>query len=246
MPTIEIFNMIDCVGAPLQSVTDAVPIQQKARVMLRQFSIVRLATARKIVGLPCLIGLAMIGISILPVSGQTMQSDGSKRSAGTYALNADHSKVLFSIGHFFVSSTQGQFTTFDGVLHVEPQATNSGSAVVHVSPASIVTGNSARDEHLRSADFFDVAQFPLITFESTDLTQVSGTTGKLTGKLSLHGVTKAITLNVTLRTPDLGADKLRFSVAGTVKRSDYGMNNYAGVIGDIVTIAVEAEFDKER
>lgn len=246
MPTIEIFNVIYCVGAPFNLSPALFQSSKKARVMLQQFSAIRLTTARKVVGLPCLIGLAMIGIWILPVSGQTTQSDGSKHSVGTYALNADHSKVLFSIGHFFVSSTQGQFTTFDGVLHFEPQATNSGSAIVHVSPASIVTGNSARDEHLRSADFFDVAQFPLITFESTDLTQISGSTGKLTGKLSLHGVTKAVTLNVTLRTPDLGADKLRFSVAGTVKRSDYGMNNYAGVIGDIVTIAVEAEFDKER
>ena len=66
----------------------------------------------------------------------------------------------------------------------------------------------------------------------------------MAGMLTLHGVTRPITLNVTLRTPDLNADRLDFSAAGTLKRSDYGMNNYLSVIGDEVTLDIEAEFDR--
>jgi polyisoprenoid-binding protein YceI len=205
-----------------------------------------LVAARNGSWLPGLIGLTLIGISILPTSAQTSHSDNLKLNGGSYALNIDRSKILFSIGHFFVSSTQGQFTAFDGKLNFESQAAEHGTVTIHVSPGSISTGNGARDEHLRTSDFFDVDKFPLITFESTDLVKTSSSTGKLTGKLFLHGITKPITLIATLRTPDSNADRLNFSVAGTVKRSDYGMNNYMGVIGDYVTLTIDAEFDRER
>jgi polyisoprenoid-binding protein YceI len=66
------------------------------------------------------------------------------------------------------------------------------------------------------------------------------------GTLSLHGVTRPVTLNVTLLTPDLNADRLNFSASTTLKRSDYGMNNYMGVIGDEVTLTIQAEFDREK
>jgi polyisoprenoid-binding protein YceI len=75
---------------------------------------------------------------------------------------------------------------------------------------------------------------------------VSGNAGTLTGSLSLHGVTRPITLHVTLQTPDVNADRLNFSADGTLKRSDYGMNNYPGIIGDEVTLHIEAEFDRNR
>jgi len=83
-------------------------------------------------------------------------------------------------------------------------------------------------------------------FESTNAIQVSSKTGKLTGTLSLHGVTRPVTLNVTLLSPDLNADKLEFSADTTLKRSDYGMTNYLSVIGDELTLTIQAEFDKER
>jgi polyisoprenoid-binding protein YceI len=205
-----------------------------------------LAAARIKLWLPSLIGLTLIGVSMLPAFAQASHSADLKLNGGSYVLNKDHSKILFSIGHFFVSSTQGRFAAFDGNLNFDSQAPEHGAVTIHVSPGSISTGNGARDEHLRTADFFDVTKFPLITFESTDLAKTSSSTGQLTGKLSLHGVTKLTTLNVTLRAPDSNAERLNFSVAGTVKRSEYGMNNYMGVIGDDVTLDIEVEFDRER
>ena len=184
------------------------------------------------------VALALTGVALLPASAQTTGS-------ATYVLSKDHSKINFSIGHFVVSSTEGQFTSFDGKLNFTPQAPERGTVVIHVASASVDTGIGARDDHLRTADFFDAAKFPQITFESTNLVR-SGNSGQLSGMLSLHGVTKPITLNATLRTPDLNADRLDFSVTTKLKRSDYGMTNYLGMIGDDVTLTIEAEFDRER
>jgi polyisoprenoid-binding protein YceI len=183
-----------------------------------------------------LMALSFIGLLVLPTLAQ----------ANAYVLNKDQSKILFSIGHFYVSSTDGQFTAFDGKLNFEAEAPEHGTATIHISPASISTGIAARDDHLRTADFFDAAKFPVATFESTSLDRVTGKSGKMIGTLSLHGVTRPVTLNVTLLTPDLNADRLNFSASTTLKRSDYGMNNYMGVIGDEVTLTIQAEFDREK
>lgn len=186
-------------------------------------------------------GLFLMGLLVLPAFAQTAQPHDN-----VYVLNKDRSKILFSIGHFYVSSTEGQFTTFDGKLNFEPQAPEHGTATIHIAPGSVDTGISARDDHLRTSDFFDAAHFPIATFESTNLIQNSSKTGKLTGTLSLHGVTRPITLNVTLLSRDLNADQLNFSANTTLKRSDYSMTNYLGVIGDDVTLTIEAEFDREK
>jgi polyisoprenoid-binding protein YceI len=161
-------------------------------------------------------------------------------------LNQDRSKILFTIGHFYVSSTDGRFSSFDGTLRFDPAAPEHGTVIIHVAPGSISTGIDARDEHLRTADFFDVARFPSATFESTSLTRNSDKKGKLTGTPSLHGVSRPISLDVTHLTPDPNADRQVFSATGTLKRSDFGMTNYLGVIGDDVTLTIEAEFDRAR
>jgi polyisoprenoid-binding protein YceI len=184
----------------------------------------------------CLCVLAVLSALMLPAFAQA--------SSGAYSLNQDKSKILFTIGHFYVSSTEGKFSSFDGTLKFDPGGPEHGTVTIHVSPGSILTDSAARDEHLRTADFFDVARFPTIVFESTALTRNSGKAGKLTGMLSLHGVSKPISLDVTHLTPDLNADKQIFSATTTFKRSDFGMTNYPGVIGDDVTLNIEAEFDR--
>jgi polyisoprenoid-binding protein YceI len=196
------------------------------------------ATAR-LVGLGMMTGLMVAWA--LPASAQN-----APPMAGAFKLNRDHSKIQFSIGHFYVSTTEGQFTTFDGRLNFAPQAPGQGSVAIQISPGSISTGNDARDEHLRTADFFDVGKFPTAGFESTSLVPVSARTGKLTGMLSLHGMVRPITMTVTLQSPDVNSDRLNFSADGTLRRSDYGMTNYPGIIGHEVTLHIEAEFDRER
>jgi polyisoprenoid-binding protein YceI len=193
-----------------------------------------------------LIGLALLGVLGLPALAQTEHSSTLLSDGARYALKRDQSRISFSIDHFIVSSTRGQFTTFDGTLIFQPQAPEHGKVTVHVSPGSIDTGIAARDDHLRTADFFEIDKFPVATFASTSFVQTAGRAGRLVGLLTLHGVTKPIILDVTLQTADLHADRLKFSATGVLKRSEFGMNNFMGVIGDNVTLTVEAEFDKER
>ena len=195
--------------------------------------------------LPILIGLFLIESSLPPALAQPVLTD-IPAGSNEYILNGGHSRITFSIGHFFVSSTQGQFKTFDGRLSFDPQAPERGSVIIHINPGSIFTNVAARDEHLRSADFFDVTRYPLATFQSVALVKDTNATGKLIGTLSLHGVAKPITLNINFLSADLHADRLDFTAVGTLKRSDYGMNNYRGVIGDEVTLDIEAEFDRKH
>ena len=189
-------------------------------------------------------GILAIALTATCALAQAPRPDESKANA--YSLNRDSSKFRFSIGHFVVSSTQGRFLSFDGTLRFDPQSPDRGTVVIHVAPGSISTDNEARDEHLRSADFFDAQKFPSAMFESTGLVRNPDGTGKVTGTLSLHGASRPITLDVTYRTLDPNADVQRFSATGKLKRSEFGMTNYPGVIGDEVTLNIEAEFDREH
>jgi polyisoprenoid-binding protein YceI len=161
-----------------------------------------------------------------------------------YTLDPAHSSIQFSIGHFFVSSTEGAFMSFDGRLTFPSGAPEHGTVSIHVSPGSINTGIAARDDHLRAADFFDVARFPLATFESSGLVLTGGNNGRLTGLLTLHGVTHPVSLDVRLQTPDRNGEMLVFSAEGKLKRSAFGMNEFQGVIGDEVTLKIAAQFDR--
>jgi polyisoprenoid-binding protein YceI len=186
----------------------------------------------------CFATLLALLWAIAPAAAQ----DGELR----YALDPAHSSIGFSIGHFVVSSTEGRFVSFDGRLTAPPGAPEHGSVVIHVSPASIDTGIGARDDHLRSADFFDIARFPAATFESSGLVLTGGNKGRLTGMLTLHGVTRPISLDIVLQSPDRSAAQLDFSAAGSLKRSAFGMSGYQGMIGDDVTLTIVARFDRVR
>jgi polyisoprenoid-binding protein YceI len=184
----------------------------------------------------------VIGLALFSGAGAALAQTPS--GDARYTLDAAHSSIQFSIGHFFVSSTEGAFTTFDGALTFPPGAPERGSVTIHVSPGSIDTAIAARDDHLRTADFFEIARFPLATFKSTGLALTGGTNGKLTGLLTLHGVTQPVSLDVTLQTPDRNGERLAFSAEGKLKRSAFGMSGFEGVIGDDVTLKIAAAFDR--
>ena len=197
--------------------------------------------SRKCFGAPAFLAIALTATSAF---AQAPRPDDANGNASIYSLNRDRSQFQFSIGHFVVSSTQGRFLSFDGTLRFDPQSPDRGTVVIHVSPGSISTDNAARDEHLRSADFFDAQKYPSALFESTALVRNSDRTGKVTGTLSLHGTSRPVSLDVTYLTLDPHADMQRFTATGKLKRSEFGMTNYLAVIGDEVTLTIEAEFDR--
>lgn len=171
----------------------------------------------------------------------------------TYKVDADHSGVSFSIRHF-VTNTPGRFRDFDGVIKYDAKNPAASSVEFTVQAASIDTANNNRDEHLRSADFFDVQKFPTLTFTSTKVVPKDADTLEVTGNFTMHGVTKQITIPVEIlgfaKTPR--GEKAGFETDFKINRKEFGitwnnMMDSGPVLGDDVkiTIAIEANRQQE-
>jgi polyisoprenoid-binding protein YceI len=170
----------------------------------------------------------------------------------TYKVDADHSGVGFTVRHF-VSNVPGRFRDFDGVVKYDKQNPAASSVEFTVKAASIDTSNNDRDEHLRSADFFDVQKFPSLTFTSTKVAAKDADTLDVTGNLTLHGVTKQITIPVevlgTVKTPN--GEKAGFESSFTVNRKDYGivwnrvLDAGGSVLGEDVKINISIEANRQ-
>ena len=174
---------------------------------------------------------------------------GLAQTAGaeTYAIDLAHSSVGFSIRHL-VSRTTGHFNEFSGTITYDPESPQASSFSGTIEAKSIDTGNERRDNHLRGADFFDVAKFPSIEFTSTSVKKGKEDFLEVTGTLSLHGVTRTVTLPIEVLGvgvhPMKGKAVAGFAAEFAVKRSDYGVDNWtdaAGVLGDEVKITVLIE-----
>lgn len=165
--------------------------------------------------------------------------------AAQYEIDTAHSAISFKIKHLTISSVKGSFDDFAGTFTFDPAAPKTGSVEAVIQAASISTGNTKRDEHLRAPDFFDVAQFPTITFKSTGLTMTSATEGTLSGDLTMHGVTKPVTLavvfNGTIKDP-WGNDKAGFAATGKLDRTEFGLTYGKVMEGGGLMIGNEVEF----
>lgn len=170
----------------------------------------------------------------------------------TYKVDADHSGVGFSIRHF-VSNVSGRFRDFDGVIKYDKANPAASSVEFTVKAASIDTANNDRDEHLRSKDFFDVQKFPTLTFTSTKVVAKDANTLDVTGNLTMHGVTKPITIPVsllgTVKTPK--GEKAGFETNFKVDRKEYGINwnnvmDSGPVLGDDVKVNIEIEANRQE
>ncbi len=164
-------------------------------------------------------------------------------SADTYKLDPVHSMIVFKVNHLGVSNTYGRFNGPTGTF-----VTDDGKESFEASVATdnIDTGNPKRDQHLKSPDFFNSKQFPELTFKSTGVKK-TGDNYEVTGDLTIHGVTKSVTVPLTkvgeANTP-MGARE-GFEGTFTLKRSDYGMTTMVGPVGDDVTLMINLEGVKE-
>lgn len=167
----------------------------------------------------------------------------------TWTIDQNHSQVGFSVRHFF-SKVPGTFSKFSGSVVYDPQKPENSSVKADIDPSSIDTKNEKRDNHLRSEDFFDVAKFPTLTFVSTKVTSAGKDKLKVDGNLTMHGVTKPVTLDVTF----LGAGPSRegeqrsgFEAKTTVNRKDFGilwnktLDQGGTMLGDDVDIQLNVE-----
>lgn len=164
----------------------------------------------------------------------------------SYDIDAVHSSVIFRVLHFGAGYSYGRFNDFGGKLVFDEANPAASSVQVEIKATSVDTANAKRDDHLRGPDFFDVAQFPTISFKSTAVKSAGGTSYDVTGDLSMHGVTKS----VTVRMEKIGAGKdawgmfrIGFEGTMTVKRSDFGMKYGLdnGALGDEVRLTLAFE-----
>jgi polyisoprenoid-binding protein YceI len=142
---------------------------------------------------------------------------------GTWAVDPAHSSVGFQVKHMGIATVRGKFSEFEGTLEIGDE---SVKAYGTVKTASVDTNEPARDEHLRSADFFDVASHPELRFESTSVEKLDDEEYRITGQLTMHGLTKEIVLHADVQGTDVdpwGNERVGLEVTGQLSRGDFDM-----------------------
>ena len=163
-------------------------------------------------------------------------------AADTYKIDSEHSSVIFRIGHFNVANIYGRFNDPTGTVVYDKADPAKTQFTFEVKTDNVDTDNEKRDAHLKSPDFFDAKQFPVITFKSTSV-KAEGDTLQVTGDLTLHGVTKSITVPLTKtgeKDTKMGY-RTGWQTQVDLKRSDYGMTGMVGPIGDDVHLVISFE-----
>jgi polyisoprenoid-binding protein YceI len=179
-------------------------------------------------------------VVLLSLAGLTARAD-------TFKIDPVHSSIVFSIKHLGVTDFYGRFNDVSGKVVFDKAEPSKSSVEVTIPVESIDTHNEKRDQHLKSPDFFNAKQFPTIVFKSKSV-EGTGDTYKATGDLTLHGVTKPMTLEIKrgedgkgMEGEIRGGGEARF----TIKRSDFGMNFMQGGLGDQVTVLLSLEGVKQ-
>jgi polyisoprenoid-binding protein YceI len=178
---------------------------------------------------------------------------GTAMAQGTYSIDTVHSNVGFRVRHL-VSKTAGEFTDFEGTIVADFQHLDDSSVEFTIKTSSIDTRNSKRDEHLRSADFFDAERFPEITFESSKITLVRGETFAVAGTLTMRGVSKQITLMVDFlgEMTAMGKTRSGYELTTTINRKEFGVSWNSAleaggfVLGDEVEVIIALELIKQE
>lgn len=175
--------------------------------------------------------------------------DPAKVEAGSYTLEPVHTRVLFGVSHFGFSTYYGVFTQPSGTLKLAPQDPSASKLEVQIPVNAIDTTNAKLDSDLKAPDWFDAQKYPNITFTSTNVTVTGQDEAKVSGELTIRGVTKPVTLTVRFNGAGINpVDKhytVGFDATTTIKRSEFGMTKYVPLIGDNVALTISAAFERQ-
>ncbi|OIQ44719.1 MAG: hypothetical protein BM558_06875 [Roseobacter sp. MedPE-SW] len=162
-----------------------------------------------------------------------------------YVLDSSHSQVVFNYNHLGFSTTWGMFSGFEGEIMFDQEAPENSSVSVSMPLSSMLTGWQARFDHFMSKDFFGAEGDELVTFKSTKIEVTGETTAKITGDLTLNGVTKPVVLDATLNQvgdhPMAGKPWAGFNATTTLVRTDFGLGKFAPYVGDEVPLQISVE-----
>lgn len=174
---------------------------------------------------------------------QAQAAEGS--GPETYTYDPLHTQVLFSINHMGYTNVHGRFDKFSGEFTLDEQKPEASTASMIIDANSVDLPDNTWMEHTKEK-FLEPTKFPTITFKSTKVMRTGDKTATMTGDLTLHGITKPVTLNVTLNkvgtNPMMQSQKdAGFTVTGTIKRSDFGIAAYIPMVGDEVALDIEVD-----
>ncbi len=170
---------------------------------------------------------------------------GPAIAADTYTIDPSHSQVRFTYNHLGFSNILGLIGGIEGELVYDAAAPANSTVSATIPVGQIRTGVEKMDQHLNADDFFDVAKFPTATFVSTKVEAVSEGRLRVTGDLSMHGVSKPVTLDVSLNT--IGEHPMRktaaigFDASSTLNRSDFGLGKYSPAVSEAVSVSITVE-----
>lgn len=165
--------------------------------------------------------------------------------SNVWQLDPAHSSAQFAVRHMGISTVRGTFTKLSGTTHYDPADAKNDSVEVTIETASVDTRVEMRDNDLRSDHFFDVQKYPSMTFRSTKFESVAADKLKITGDLTIRGVTKPIILDVEGPTKPINDGRghlhMGISASGTLDRTDFGMTGSQGVVGNEIKLTIDAE-----
>jgi len=167
---------------------------------------------------------------------------------GSYKLEPAHTRVQFVVNHFGLTDYWGDVTNASGTLELDPAHLGASKVAVSIPTASVSTTNERLDGELKSAQFLDAAAYPTISFVSTSITRTGARSARVVGDLTLHGVTRPVTLDATFNSA--GANPMSktytvgFNATGRIHRSDFGVKAFVPMVSDLTEIRVSAAFEK--
>lgn len=188
--------------------------------------------------------IAALSLSSMAAAGLFAGASGNLAETQNYAIDNSHSTVLFRIKHLGVSYCYGRFNEIEGKLAFNDGDDAANALEIKIKAASIDSNDKKRDDHLRGPDFFNVKQFPEMTFKSRGFKKAGTGKYKVVGDLTLHGVTKSISVDldhVGAGKDPWGGERTGFEGSFEIKRSEYGINYMPGGLGEDVRITVSLE-----
>jgi polyisoprenoid-binding protein YceI len=194
---------------------------------------------------------ALLLIAAAPSAfAQAASNNPGSVEAGTYQVEPYHTEVEFSISHFGFSNFLGFFTGASGTLKLDPEKLAATQLDVTIPVSSVDTTVPVLNDQLKGDQWFDSAKFANATFTSTKVTATGKTTALITGDLTLHGVTKPVTLKARLVgsgvNPLNKAFTVGFDATGQIKRSDFGIKTYLPMVGDQIALRIAGSFERAQ
>lgn len=184
-----------------------------------------------------------------PAIAQELTQAPAEAQSGRYALDPAHAKVLFSVRHLGFSTYYGAFPALSGTLDYDAKDPTRSRVDITIDVAAVDTSDAELDKHLRSDDFLDAGKTPTARFRSTGVEVTGERTARITGDLTLRGVTRPVVLEATFNqagvSPVSKVYTIGFDAETVIKRSEWGVSAYVPAVSDEVTLRIGAEFTRK-